>query len=139
VGSSRINRSAGSCKPGDQDAGLLAAGEPADGHLELLGPEQKALGPGRHVDRAALDLQGVALGGERPPQRHRGIEGGAALVEAGDAQPLGVLDPARVGRQRAGEQPEQRRLAAAVFADDADARAGADDEVEIADQQSAAE
>ncbi len=126
-------------EPGDQDAGLLAAGEPADGHLELLEPEEEALGPRRHVDRAALDLQGVALGRQRASQRHRGIEGGATLVEAREPQPLGVLDLARVGRQRAGEQPQQRRLAAAVGADDADACAGADDEVEVADQEPAAE
>ena len=40
-------------QPGDEDAGLLAARQVADRHVELLGPEQEALGPGGDVDRTA--------------------------------------------------------------------------------------
>ena len=116
----------------DEDAGLLAAREAADGQLELLGPEQEALGPRGDVDAAALEDDGVALRRERAPERLVGVEARAVLVEADEPQSFGPLDLAGVGREGAGEQVEQRRLAAAVRADEADARAARDGEVEAA-------
>src|SRR5437879_7189334 len=44
----------------DEDAGLLAARQPADRHLELPGPAQKALGPRRDVDAPAPPRDGIA-------------------------------------------------------------------------------
>src|SRR5207249_705970 len=47
--------------------------------------------------------------------------------------------PAGVGWERAREHVEQRRLAAAVGADEADARARRDDEIEVGDETPATE
>ncbi len=55
----------------------------------------------------------------------------AALVDGGDPQPAGAGDPAGVGLLGAGHQPQQRRLAAAVAADDADPLAGGDAERDV--------
>ena len=123
----------------DEDAGLLTARQAAHGHLELFGSEQEAPGPGRDVDAAALPRDRVALGRERAAQALGRIEAAALLLEPDDPQPIGALDLTRVGWQRSRQEIEQRRLAAAVRADQADARAGRDDEVEVADQTPAAE
>ena len=63
----------------------------------------------------------------------------AMLVEADEPQALGPLDLAGVGLERAGEQVEQRGLAAAVRADEADVGAAHDREIEVADERRPAE
>ena len=110
----------------DQDARLLAAREPADRHLELLGPEQKALGPRGDVDGAALPGEGVALGGEGAAEGLVRIEAGAVLAKAHEAEAVGALDAAGVGLDRPSKEVEQRGLAAAVRPDQADASARGD-------------
>ncbi len=50
-----------------------------------------------------------------------------------------IADRAAVGRQRAGEHVHQRRLAGAVVADEADALAGADGEVDAVERANGAE
>jgi hypothetical protein len=91
------------------------------------------------VHAAALPDDGVALGRQRAAQAPRGIEPAALLLEAHHAQALGALDLPGVGRQRAREEIEEHRLAAAVRADHAQPRAGCDDEIEATDQPAAAE
>src|SRR5690606_6960062 len=54
------------------------------------------------------------------------------LVEIGDAQGGAELDPALVGRERTQHQPQQRGLAGAVRADEADAVAALDQAREVA-------
>src|SRR5262249_44040555 len=66
-------------------------------------------------------------------------EAGALLFEADDAQIVGALDRTRVGGHDAREHVQERRLAAAVRADQPDASARRDDEIEIADEPAAAE
>ena len=112
---------------GDEDAGLLAAGQPAHRHLQLLGPEQEALGPRRDVDAPPLEDDRIALGGEGPAERLVGVEAHAVLLEPDDAQAVGALDLPGVGVEGAGEEVEQGRLAAAVRADEADPRAPGDE------------
>ena len=116
---------------GDQDAGLLAAGEARDGGVELLGAEEEALGPGGDVDRAVLVDDRVPLGRQRPAQGDRLVERVAVLLEADGAQPVRPLDRAGVGLQRAVEEREQGRLAAAVRPQQAEAHARGELEVEV--------
>ncbi len=123
----------------DQDPGLLAARQAADGHLELLGSEEKALGPRGDVDAAALEGHGIALGRQRAAQRLLGIEAQALLLEAHEAEAVGPLDEPRVRREGARQQVQQRRLAAAVRTHEADPRAGRDGQIEAADERAAAE
>src|SRR6185503_11197936 len=101
-------------EPGDQDARLLAARQMPDEHLELLGPEQEALGPRGDVHAASLPRDGVALGSERAAQALRRVERRALLLEADDPQTVRLLDRARVRRRDPGEHLEERGLAAAV-------------------------
>ena len=119
-------------EPGEHRARLLAAGEPAHGRLELLGAEQEALRPAGDVDGAAPEDHGVAVRAERPRQRDGGIEARAVLVEDHDLEGFRVLDRACVGLLLAGEQTQQRALAAAVRAQQAESRAGPEHQVEPA-------
>jgi hypothetical protein len=72
-------------QPRDENAGLLPSRQMADRHLELLGPEQEALGPRGDVDAAALPHDGVALGRQRAAKGLRGIEAASFLLEADGA------------------------------------------------------
>ena len=118
-------------QPRHEHARPLPAGEPSHRRLQLLGAEEEALGPARDVHRAALDDHAVARGGQRPRQRHVGVEA-AVLIEDHDAQAGRVLDRALVGRIEAGEHPQHRGLAAAVAAEQPEARARRQHEVEAA-------
>ena len=71
-------------QPREHGARLLAAGEPADRRLELLGAEEEALRPARDVDAAPLEDDRVAVRGERALERDRGVEARAVLVEDHD-------------------------------------------------------
>src|SRR5438876_423134 len=119
----------------DEDPRLLAARQPAHRHLELLGTEEKAFGPRGDVDGAALEGDGVAVGREGAPQRLLGVEAGPVLLEAHEAEALGVLDLAGIRRQGARDQVQERGLPAAVRAYEADARSRRDGEVEAADER----
>ncbi len=113
-------------------AGLLAAREPSHRRLELLGAEEEAPRPARHVHAAALEDDRVAVGGERALQRDRGVEPRAVLVEHHHPQARGVLDRARVGRLLPAEQAQERALAAAVRPEEAEAGPRREHEVEAA-------
>ena len=68
----------------------------------------------------------------------RGI-GGHFLLQARDAQAVLAADFAVVGRRSPVEQAQQRGLAGAVAADDGDALAGVDGEVDVFEQEGAAD
>src|SRR5262249_20489511 len=116
----------------DVDAGLLTARQSSDGTLELLGAEEESLGPRRDVNAPSPEAHCIALRRERAAQALGRIEAAARLLEVHDAQAVGALDLAGVGRQRAGQYVQERCLAAAVWTDEAHARAGRDRQVEIA-------
>ena len=83
-------------------------------------------------------MHGVAAAaGERFGDRDVGIETVAMLVERRDREVRAEPDRAGVGRQRAGQQIDQRGLAAAVRPDDADAVAALDADREVADDRAA--
>ena len=56
------------------------------------------------------------------------------LIEHDDAQPLGVFDAAGIGLEVTGEEPEKRRLSAAVRPEQPEARSGRKDEAQVVDQ-----
>ncbi len=55
-------------EPGDVHAGALATREPRHRQRELIRPEEEALGPGGHVEWAALIDDAVGLGRQRAAQ-----------------------------------------------------------------------
>jgi len=124
-------------QPGEHRAGLLAAGEPAHRGLELLGAEEEALRPPGHVHAAPLEDDRVAVGSQRPLERDRGVEPRAVLVEHHDLQAGRVLHRAGVRRLLAGEQAQQRALAAAVRSQEPQAGPRREHEVEVADDLAA--
>ena len=63
---------------GDEDAGALASAEAADGLVELLGGEEKTVGPGGDVDDAVLKDDGIGVRGEGAAQGERRDRAGAA-------------------------------------------------------------
>ena len=140
VGSSSTSRSAGSRI---RRAIRMRACSPPEsrptGTSSCSGRNRKRLAQECDVHAPALPDDRVALGRQRPAQALRRVEAAALLLEAHDAQALGVLDVPGVGRQPAGEHVEQRRLAAAVGPDQADARARRDDQIEAAHQSPASE
>src|SRR3982751_1172732 len=95
----------------------------------------------------------------RGAARHRELAGDEVVEAARDVLPDGLvvlellpallderhlgggtdLDGAAVGLLLAGDHAEQRRLAGAVGADDADDRAGGDHEAQVVDQQAVSE
>ena len=117
---------------GDQDAGLLAAGEAGDGAIELAGIEEKALGPAGDVNGMALEDDVVAVRAESLAEGLVLVELLAGLVEVDDAEGGGAVDGAGIGRDLAGEDAQQGGLAGAVEAEQAEAGAGSEREAEVA-------
>ena len=99
----------------------------------MLGLEEEALGPTRDVDQAALMNDRVAEGGQRAPERDTWIELAAVLIEEHDLEILRVRDRARVGRVETGQNAQERRLAAAVGSQKAEALPRCEDQVKAAD------
>ncbi len=150
VGSSRIEDVRGfEHEVGDQDAGLLAAREVADGGIKFGGVEEEFLGPAGDVDGLALEIDGVADGAEGFAEFLGGVEGFAVLGEVDDAQVRGGLDGAGVGLEasavfesfgdRPGDEAQEGGLARAVGAQQAQALAGGEGEVEVFEEELAAQ
>ena len=109
-------------RAGQHQAAALAARQRAQRRARLQRREQEILHVAHDVLGLAADRHRVApAAGQRLLQRPLGVEALAALIEGGHLQVGAELDRAGVGRQRAGQQADQRGLAAAVGADDADA------------------
>ena len=99
----------------------LAAGQPSDGGELEVGREQEPL---HHLRGGHTALPGAQLGGDFVDVvvgALIGIQLPALLGEVADAHRAAEVDAAGVGRQRAGDQVQQRALARAVSADDAHA------------------
>ena len=140
VGSSSTSRS---CSPTSAAASATRRRSPPDsgptGRSSASRPARSPNSPastsrtrgvaGPLVRRAVADDQRRA---RSPPGRRS-----SRCADRADAQPAGVGDPAGVRRLAPGEQPQQRGLAAAVAADDADPVALADAERDVVEQGAA--
>ena len=105
---------------------------------ELLGCEEETPRPAGDVDRAAR---------RRRPDRpagasaRRSVTSGSSAVRCWSStamrEPVGALDATRVGRELAGEDADQRRLAAAVRPEEAEPRAGTEDQAHVVEDRDA--
>ncbi len=93
----------------------------------------RAVGAG--VDRAPAELQLVLAAGDLLVHRLVGIERLARLVDVGHLHRRADGQRARVGRLLARDHAEERRLARAVGADDADDAAAREGELEILEEE----
>src|SRR5262249_42161905 len=99
----------------DQDAGALAAGEIADGTIEVFAGEEEASGPAGDVNDAILEDDGVAVWSESAAKRNIGIEA-AILVEVNHAKAIGAAQRTGIRLQIAEKQAKQSGFAAAIGA-----------------------
>ncbi len=100
----------------------------------MLGQKQEVLHVARDVARLAVDDDLVAASArQRVRDRPVRIEFVAALVQSHNFEIGAVADGAAVGEDLAGEQLDQCRLAGSVRADDTEAVAAHDAEIEIGD------
>ena len=126
---------------GQVQPAALAAGQRADELLLVVALEVEAaeVGARRHLELA--DGEDVEAAGDRPPTRScRCASSSRALVDERHACTVWPIDDfAAVRLFLAGDHAEQRRLAGAVRADDADDRARRHLEAQVVDQQAVAE
>ena len=117
-------------------AAALAAGQRAERRARLLRREQEILHVADDMLGLSADRDGIAAAaGQGFAERPVGIETFAALVERGHGEVGAEPHRAAVGRERAGEKADQRGLAAAVGADDADAVAAHHAQGEVLDDR----
>ena len=121
-------------QPGQQQAVAFAAGQPRDRRARAFGGEQEILQVADHVLGLAADLDVFAALGDVLDRVPVLAQGGAVLVEVRDLQLGALLHFARLRLQFAQQELQQRGLAAAVRADQADAVAAQDGGGEIADE-----
>ena len=119
-------------QPREQQPVALAARERLDRGARARRVEKKILEIGNHVPVAAVDGHGGVAVGHGVLHAHRLVELRAKLVEVDDLELGALLDGAGLRRELAEEQAEQRGLARAVGADDADLVAALDARREIA-------
>ena len=122
-----------------QQAVALATAERAHGRVGARRREQEVLQVAHDVLARAVDLDPLAARADEVGQRGVEVEVVAHLVEVGDLQVGALLDGAAVGRQLAQDHLEQRGLARAVGAHQADLVAAQDGAGEALDDGSVAE
>ncbi|CAJ7141519.1 Uncharacterised protein [Burkholderia pseudomallei] len=120
-------------------AAAFAAGQVADDLLLVAALEVEAADVRARRRLVPADRQHVGAARDFLEHRLRAVERIAALVDVRELHRRPQHDFARVRLFLAGQHLEQRRLAGAVRADDADDRAGRDLEVQVVDQQAVAE
>ena len=118
---------------GQQEAVALAAGEHARRGARARGFEEEVLEVADDVPAAALHLQAVVAARDVLRDRLGVVDRRPHLVEVGHLELGPELDRALGGRELAEQELDERRLARAVGADEADLVAAAQDEVEPAD------
>ena len=126
---------AGAQHLGEVHAVALAAGELADQLLLLRALEVEAADVAARGRLVVADLDHVEAAGDLLPDGLLVIERLARLVDVGQAHRRADADLAGIGCFGAGEHAEQRGLAGAVRADDADDAAARQVEAEVVDQQ----
>ena len=123
---------------GEVHAVALAAREVADLLLLVAALEVEGRGIGARVHFALAQQQHFVAARDFFPDGLVGVEAVAALVDIAEMHVLGDGDRAGIGLFLAGQHAEQRRLAGAVRADDADDAARRQLEGEVVDQQAIA-
>ncbi len=124
---------------GHVQAAAFAAGQAADQLLLVLALEVEAAQVGARLDLHAVDVEDVQAAGHFLEHVVVAFQLVATLVHVGQLHRRPEHDLARVRRLLADDHLEQRRLAGAVGADDADDGAGRHQEAEVVDQQALAE
>ena len=85
------------------------------------------------------ELAQVAQAGGDDVEHRRGADGFGILHQPRGAEPGCAPHGARIGRELAGENFQERRLAGAIPADDRDALTGLDEEAGMIEQRNVAE
>src|ERR1700730_1714616 len=110
----------------------------SDRRARLFLPDTKILHIPDDMLALAVDLDEIAAAGERVLQDRFRIEARAALVERCQHKIGAMPDRAPVGGQRAGQEVDERRLAHAMGADQAETIAAQDADREILDDHALA-
>ena len=88
------------------------------------------------MHRRAAEVHAIAVGAEGVAQQRVGVELRPVLAEHGDARRgFALRDHAGVGREVAGEQADERRFPAPVRAQQPETIAGAEREVDVAEER----
>src|SRR5690606_25068867 len=124
---------------GQVQTAALTAGERADQLLLVRALEVETADVGARLDLDTVDVEDVGTAGDLLEHRVVALQRRAALVDIGQLHGGAEDDLAGVRLLLARDHLEQRRLAGAVGADDADDGAVGDDQREIVDQQPVAE
>ena len=109
---------------GQMDAVALAARQHADLLLLVGALEVEGAAIGARIDLALAEIEDVVAAGDFLPHGLLVVQRVARLVDIAELHRLADLDRAGVGLVLTGDHAEQRRLAGAVRADDADDAAG---------------
>src|SRR4249919_1187452 len=124
---------------GQVQAAAFAARERADHLLLVLALEVEAADIGARLDLHAVDVEDVQAAGDFLEDVVVAFQLLAALVDVGELDRRAGVDRTGIRRFLADDHLEQRRLAGAVRADDADDRTRRDAEAQVVDQQTVAE
>jgi hypothetical protein len=82
---------------GDQDTGLLAAGELTDRGFQLIGAKEEFFGPGDHMQGSPLVDDGIAIRCEGPSQGYFRIDLLSPLVKTDNTDGFGQPDCPGIG------------------------------------------
>ena len=122
-----------------QQAVAFAAGQRRGRRAQLLRAEQEIPEVAGHVARLAVDDDVIAAVGDVFHHRALELQLRALLVVVGDLEPRAAPEHARCRLDLPQQQPDQRALAGAVRADDADAVAAHDRQIDVAQHRATAE
>jgi hypothetical protein len=125
-------------QPRQQQPVALPAAQRAHRRARPLGREEEVLQVAEHVPLLAADAHPLAAVGDAVEDAAVRVELLAQLVVVRDLEPRAVTDRARVRRQLAEQQAQERRLARAVRADEPHAVAAHDRGREVAHDRAVA-
>src|SRR5262249_60281763 len=117
----------------------LAARELADALLLVAALEVERGDVGARLELPAADVEHVLAARDLLPHRLLAFEGVTALVDVGELHAVAEPQRPAVGRVLTDDHAEERRLAGAIRADDADDAAARQLEGEVVDEQAIAE
>ena len=121
------------------DAGLFTAGETGHRQIELLRSKEKPFGPCDDMHRAVLIDDGIAGRGKCSPKRQCLVQRIAVLFEGNNAKAVRARDRSGIRLQRSGEKAQKSSLAAPVWTQEPQSLSWSQDEIDLADDRSAAQ